>query len=80
MPDGEQKAEETKHQISLLRNFIGYREYPKYGIVSRYFVYKQALLEEADRLVQANVLPEKEDVFLPHVPGAPRRCALEPGG
>jgi rifampicin phosphotransferase len=39
------------------------REYPKYGIVSRYFVYKQALLEEAERLVQANVLPEKEDVF-----------------
>ena len=28
-------------------------EYPKYGMVSRYFVYKQALLEEAERLVQA---------------------------
>ena len=42
---------------------MGYREYPKYGMVSRYFVYKRALLEEADRLVQANVLGEKEDVF-----------------
>ena len=63
LPDGEQKAEETKHQISLLRNFIGYREYPKYGIVSRYFVYKQALLEEAERLVRADVLREKEDSF-----------------
>src|SRR4029434_1527362 len=37
--------------------------YPKYNIVSRYFVYKRALLEEAERLVQANVLPEKEDIF-----------------
>src|SRR4029077_11115693 len=40
-----------------------YREYPKYGMVSRYFVYKQALMEEADRLVQAHVLRENEDVF-----------------
>jgi pyruvate,water dikinase len=49
--------------IDLIRNFIGYREYPKYDIVSRYFVYKQALLKEAERLVQANVLHEKEDIF-----------------
>ena len=39
--------------IDRVRTFIGYREYPKYGMVSRYFVYKQALLEEAERLVQA---------------------------
>src|SRR5258708_10537786 len=32
-------------------------------MVSRYFVYKQALLEEAERLVQADVLREKEDIF-----------------
>jgi pyruvate,water dikinase len=32
-------------------------------MVSRYFVYKQALLEEAERLVQARVLREKEDIF-----------------
>ena len=49
--------------IDRVRTFIGYREYPKYGIVSRYFVYKQALLEEAERLVQADVLREKEDIF-----------------
>ncbi|SCE98821.1 pyruvate, water dikinase [Micromonospora viridifaciens] len=63
LPDGEQKADETKRMIDRVRTFIGYREYPKYGIVSRYFVYKQALLEEAERLVQADVLPEKEDIF-----------------
>jgi pyruvate,water dikinase len=49
--------------IDRVRPFIGYREYPKYGMVSRYFVYKQALLEEAERLVQAHVLHEKEDIF-----------------
>ncbi|MFG1689259.1 rifamycin-inactivating phosphotransferase [Nonomuraea sp. NPDC049269] len=63
LPDGEHKADETKRMIDRVRTFIGYREYPKYGIISRYFVYKQALLEEAERLVQANVLFEKEDVF-----------------
>ncbi|BDM74294.1 putative phosphoenolpyruvate synthase (plasmid) [Streptomyces nigrescens] len=63
LPDGEQKAVETKRMIDRVRTFIGYREYPKYGIVSRYFVYKQALLEEAERLVQADVLAEQEDVF-----------------
>lgn len=63
LPDGEQKAGETKQMIDLIRNFIGYREYPKYDIVSRYFVYKQAFLKEAERLVQAGVLHEKEDIY-----------------
>jgi pyruvate,water dikinase len=63
LPDGERKADETKRMIDRVRTFIGYREYPKYGIVSRYWIYKQALLEEADRLVQAGVVREKEDIF-----------------
>jgi pyruvate,water dikinase len=63
LPDGEQKAKETKQMIDLIRNFIGYREYPKYGMVSRYFVYKQALLKEAEQLVKANVIHEKEDIY-----------------
>ena len=63
LPDGEQKAAETKEMISLLRNFAGYREYPKYGIVSLHFVYKQALLKEAEELVRANVIGAKEDIF-----------------
>ncbi|MGY5486763.1 phosphoenolpyruvate synthase [Paenibacillus sp. ALE2] len=63
LPGGEQKAEETKQIIDQIRNFIGYREYPKYDIVSRYFIYKQALLKEAERLVQANILHEKEDIY-----------------
>lgn len=64
LPDGEQKAEETKRMIGRIRNYIGYREYPKYGWISRYFVYKQAILKEAEQLVQAGMIHEKEDVFL----------------
>jgi pyruvate,water dikinase len=63
MPDGAPKAEEAKRLIDRIRTFAGYREYPKYHMVSRYFVYKQALLAEADRLVQAGVLREREDIF-----------------
>jgi rifampicin phosphotransferase len=57
------KAEETRRKIDLVRTFIGYREYPKYGLVSRTFIYKQALMEEAGRLVEAGVVREREDIF-----------------
>jgi pyruvate,water dikinase len=63
LADGKRKVEETKRMIDRVRTFAGYREYPKYGMVSRYFVYKQALMEEAERLVQADVLREKDDIF-----------------
>lgn len=63
LPDGEQKARETKQRIDHIRIFSGYREYPKYSMVNRYFVYKQALLKEADRLVQAGVIHDKEDIY-----------------
>ncbi|NVM65273.1 pyruvate,water dikinase [Mucilaginibacter sp. SG538B] len=61
--DGEEKTRETKQMIDLLRNFIGYREYPKYDIVSRYFIYKQTLLQEAERLVKAGVLHDEKDSY-----------------
>jgi rifampicin phosphotransferase len=63
LPEGEQKARETKIRIDLIRNYMGYREYPKYGMVNRYFVYKQALLKEAERLVQTGVIIHKEDIY-----------------
>ncbi len=68
LPEGEAKAAETKRMIDRVRTFAGYREYPKYAMVSRYFVYKQALLREADRLVQANVLRDPEDLFFLTLP------------
>ncbi len=63
LPDGEEKARETKQMIDVLRNFIGYREYPKYDIVSRYFIYKQALLQEAERFVKTGVLHDEKDSY-----------------
>ena len=63
LPDGNQRANDTKTMIDRLRTFIGYREYPKYGMISRYFVYKRALMQEAHRLVAAGVLNEAEDIF-----------------
>ena len=63
LPDGERKAEEAKRMIDRIRTFTGYREYPKYHMISRYFVYKQALLRDAERLVQARVLRDSEDIF-----------------
>jgi phosphoenolpyruvate synthase/pyruvate phosphate dikinase len=63
LPDGEQKAAETKQMIDRVRDFAGYREYPKYGKQCRDFVYKQALMQEAGRLVRAGVIREEEDIF-----------------
>ncbi|MGW4394393.1 rifamycin-inactivating phosphotransferase [Amycolatopsis nivea] len=63
LPDGAEKADETERMIERVRTFTGYREYPKYGMVSRYFVYKEALLGEAERLVRAGVLDAPEDLF-----------------
>ena len=63
LPDGKQKVEETKRMICNIRNFIGYREYPKYGMINRYFIYKQALLKEAEQLVQSGVIHEVDDIY-----------------
>lgn len=63
LPEGEEKVKETKLMITLLRKFIGYREYPKYGMINRYFLYKLALLKEAEALVQGYVIKEKEDIY-----------------
>ncbi|PGS48992.1 phosphoenolpyruvate synthase [Bacillus cereus] len=60
---GKQKVEETKRMIRNIRNFIGYREYPKYGMINRYFIYKQALLKEAEQLVQSGVIHEVDDIY-----------------
>ncbi|MDH4423329.1 phosphoenolpyruvate synthase [Bacillus cereus] len=63
LPDGKQKVEETKRMIRNIRNFIGYREYPKYGMINRYFIYKQALRKEAEQLVQSGVIHEVDDIY-----------------
>lgn len=63
LPGGKQKAKKTRQMISRLRNFVGYREYPKYLMIERYWIIKQALLQEAVKLVQKGVIREKEDIY-----------------
>lgn len=63
LPGGSKKAKKISKSISLLRNFIGYREYPKYCIVRRYQIYKKALMKEADRLVNKGAIRNAEDIF-----------------
>ncbi|PSL41396.1 phosphoenolpyruvate synthase [Planomicrobium soli] len=63
LPQGKKKANAAKKQIDRMRNFIGYREYPKYAIIQRYFLYKQALMKEAQTLAEKEIIQAREDVF-----------------
>lgn len=63
LPGGKQKAKKARRMISVLRNFTGYHEYPKYLMIGRYWIIKQALLKEADKLVQKGVMSQKEDMY-----------------
>lgn len=62
LPDGQIKAQETQQTIRTLRHLTGYREYPKYAMMKRYFTYKQALLKEADQLVRSRVILDQDDI------------------
>ncbi|AST58437.1 phosphoenolpyruvate synthase [Thermoanaerobacterium thermosaccharolyticum] len=63
LPNGKRRAKKTKEMISRLRNFIGYREYPKYLMMGYYWVIKQALIREAVQLMQKGIIREKEDIY-----------------
>ena len=63
LPGGERKAKKTEKMVSILRNFTGYREYPKYSVMKRFQIYKNALMKEAVKLVQKCVIREKEDIY-----------------
>ncbi|MFC0904927.1 phosphoenolpyruvate synthase [Clostridium sp. MT-14] len=63
LPGGKQKFKKTKRMIDRLRNFAGYREYPKYIMVEHYWIIKQALMKEAVKLVQKRIIQEKEDIY-----------------
>jgi len=63
LPDGKAKAAEAAAMIERVRTFAGYREYPKYGYIRRFGIYKEALLAEADRLVASGVLRASDDAW-----------------
>jgi len=63
LPDGDAKADETEALIARVRTFAGFREYPKFGYIRRFGIYKRALAAEADRLVAAGVLRARDDAW-----------------
>lgn len=63
LDDGSAKVEAARAAIDRMRAFIGYREYPKYAWVCRLDVYRRALLEEAERLVERSVIERADDIF-----------------
>ncbi|GAA3187315.1 rifamycin-inactivating phosphotransferase [Nonomuraea roseoviolacea] len=63
LPGGSRKAARAARRMSLIRHFIGYREYSKHALLQRYELYKRALLAEARRLALQGVVEEPEDVY-----------------
>ena len=63
LPGGRRKAARMRTMISRLRNFAGYREYPKYLMMRHYWILKQAMLAEAGRLVGTGAIARIEDVY-----------------
>lgn len=63
MPGGKAKVKKTKKMISVLRNIIGFREYPKYSFIRRFQIYKNALMKEAKVLQSKGLIKEAEDVY-----------------
>jgi rifampicin phosphotransferase len=63
LPGGRKKAKKVRRIASLIRNYIGYREYPKFAYIKRYYIYKLALLKEAEKLLKKGIIKEIEDVY-----------------
>ena len=63
MPDELLPAREASRSLGKALDRLNNGTVEKYVIVNRHFVYKQALLGEAERLVRAGVLREQEDIF-----------------
>jgi rifampicin phosphotransferase len=66
LPGGKRKAVKAKRIAGIIRNYIGYREYPKFAYIKRYYMYKQAMLKEAAKLLSKGIIKEIEDVYYLH--------------
>ncbi|GAA0716777.1 phosphoenolpyruvate synthase [Clostridium malenominatum] len=60
---GKGKVKKAKKMISVLRNVIGFREYPKYSFIKRFQIYKNALMKEAHILLKKELIKEVEDIY-----------------
>ncbi|SHK55047.1 rifamycin-inactivating phosphotransferase [Desulforamulus aeronauticus] len=62
-PRGNLKAKRMQRLLKVHRTLIGIREHPKYFIVQNLDLIKQAIMQEAAKLVTAGILEDPEDVF-----------------
>lgn len=60
---GKRKAKKIRRMASVIRNYIGFREYPKFSYMKRYYFYKQAMLREAESLVLKGFIDKPEDIY-----------------
>lgn len=60
---GKKKAKKIKEMASVIRNYIGFREYPKFSYMKRYYIYKEAMLREGKLLVDKDYIDEVEDIY-----------------
>lgn len=63
LPGGRGKAKKTNKMIGVLRNVIGFREYPKYSFIKRFQIYKNALIKEANILLKNELIKEIDDIY-----------------
>ncbi len=63
LPRGKRKAKKIRRMANLIRNYIGFREYPKFSYMKRYYIYKEAMLKETKKLMQKNLINELEDIY-----------------
>lgn len=63
LPGGKGKAKKTKKVISVLRNYVGYREFNKYTLIWYEWIIKEAFMKEADILVHKNIIQNREDIY-----------------
>ena len=66
LPGGRAKAKKIAKQISVMRNFAGLREYPKFAMIQHFLVYKEALLREAGRFAREGAVRDPADIFFLH--------------
>ncbi len=62
LPDGAEKANQARAQIRLLHGVAGFRERPKFQMVARLAVLRDALWREADRWVERGILTHRDDI------------------
>ncbi len=60
---GKAEAKKVEKFIKVYRNLMGFRESPKYFIIKFFGLIMEAVMEEAVKLEEENILVDREDIF-----------------